>query len=304
MSANERIPPSAAQPAGPRRGPVAIASCKAVAGTEEDDLRVIDALGRRGVDAVHAAWDDPGVDWPSFQLAVVRSTWDYPDRRDEFLAWAARLRRVLNPLSILRWNTDKRYLDDLARAGLPVIPTRFLQPGDVFEPPPWPFVVKPAVSCGAKATARYRAGDGTGAGGHVRRLQAGGRTVMIQPYQSAIEAEGETAVLFIGGAYSHSIRRGALLKEIGQTPKAEMTPLGVRAHRATAAERSLAEKALSAVPGGPSELLYARVDLAPGPAGQPLLLELELTEPSLFLGFGEGSAERLADGIAAALARR
>lgn len=283
------------------REQVAIASCTAVVGTEADDLAVIEALRRRGVEAVHAAWDDPRVDWPSFPLVVVRSTWDYPDRRDQFLAWAARLRRVHNPLPVLRWNTDKRYLDDLARAGLPVIPTRFLDPGDAFEPPPWPFVVKPAVSCSAKQTARYRAGDSVAASDHVRRLQEDGRTVMVQPYQPAIDAEGEAAVLFIGGAYSHSIRRGALLKQFGTAPKVEMTPLGVRAYEATLAERMLAERALDAIPGGPSKILYARVDLVPGPAGEPLILELELTEPSLFLGFREGGAERLAESIASAL---
>jgi glutathione synthase/RimK-type ligase-like ATP-grasp enzyme len=297
---NPKSPSPELSPDTPR-GPVAIASCAAVVGADADDLRLIDVLRCRGVGAVHAAWDDSRVNWPSFPLVVVRSTWDYPDRRDEFLAWAARLRRVLNPLPVLRWNTDKRYLDDLAAAGLPVIPTRFLGPGDAFVPPSWPFVVKPAVSCGAKQTARYHAGDGAAASGHVRRLQANGRTVMIQPYQSGIEAEGEAAVLFIGGAFSHSIRRGALLKHVGRAPEVEMTPLGVRAYEATPAERSLAEKALSTVPGGPSEILYARVDLAPGPAGEPLILELELTEPSLFLGFSEGAADRLADAIASAL---
>jgi hypothetical protein len=134
----------------PAHSPVAIATCASVAGKEEDDLRLIDALGRRGVVAVHAAWDDHRVDWPTFSLVVVRSTWDYPERRQEFLAWAGQLRRVVNSLPVLRWNTDKNYLLDLARAGLPAIPTRFLGPGDVFEPPPWPYVVKPAVSCGGR----------------------------------------------------------------------------------------------------------------------------------------------------------
>src|SRR5262249_16815119 len=155
-----------------------------------------------GIEAVHAVWDDPEVDWQSFTLVVIRSTWDYSDRRDEFLAWAGRLRRVLNPLRILRWNTDKRYLNDLARKGMPVIPTRFVEPEDVFEPPSFPFVVKPAVSCGAKNTARYDAGDIAEARDHVHRLQTCGRTVMVQPYLPDIEAKGEVSVLHIGGAYS------------------------------------------------------------------------------------------------------
>jgi hypothetical protein len=141
------------------RDAVAIATCSAVAGKEKDDLQVIRALGERGVTAVHAAWDDPCVDWRSFSLVVIRSTWDYPERRDEFLTWAAQLHTMLNPLPVLQWNTDKHYLSDLGRAGLPVIATTFLEPGEPFEPPAWPFVVKPAVSCSAKNTARYSAGD-------------------------------------------------------------------------------------------------------------------------------------------------
>jgi glutathione synthase/RimK-type ligase-like ATP-grasp enzyme len=280
---------------------VAIATCTAVVGKEQDDLLLINALRRRGVATVHAAWDDVHVDWPSFALVVVRSTWDYPDRRDEFLARSARLRRVLNPLPVLRWNTDKRYLDDLARAGLPVIPTEFLAPADTFEPPSWPFVVKPAVSCGAKQTARYDAAEGAEARAHVRQLQARGRTVMIQPYLSDIEATGEVALMFVDGVYSHSVRRGALLKHPGLIHEGELVPLNIREYEATAEERALAQRALAAVPAS-APLLYARVDLVPGPRGQPLILEVELTEPSLFLGFCPASVERLAEAIVSALA--
>jgi glutathione synthase/RimK-type ligase-like ATP-grasp enzyme len=285
-------PPSAA---------VAIATCAEVVGRESDDLRVIEALRRRGVAAVHAVWDDSEVDWPAFALVVIRSTWDYPERRGAFLAWAKQLRRVLNPLPILRWNTDKRYLDDLARAGLPVIPTRFLEPADAFEPPPPPFVVKPAVSCGAKDTARYEAADEASAWDHVRRLQTSGRTVMVQPYLSDIEAKGEVAVLFIGGAYSHSICRGALLIHSGSAESEAALPLNVRGHEATSEELSLAEQVMAQLPGDSSALLYGRVDLVPGPDGKPLILEVELTEPSLFLDFSKGGVERLADCIVTAL---
>src|SRR5262249_31194978 len=117
-------------------GRVALATCAEVAGREEDDLRVIETLARRGIEGVHVAWDDPDVDWASFRLVVVRSTWDYPPRRGAFLTWAAALPQVLNPAPILRWNTDKRYLAELAAAGLPVVPTRFLKPSADFEAPP------------------------------------------------------------------------------------------------------------------------------------------------------------------------
>jgi glutathione synthase/RimK-type ligase-like ATP-grasp enzyme len=285
---------------GPPSATVAIATCAEVAGVEQDDLNVIEALRKRRVEVVHAARDDPSVDWPSFALVVIRSTWDYPERRSEFLAWANRLRRVLNPLTILRWNTDKRYLDDLAKVGIPVIPTRFLEPEDVFEPPLSPFVVKPAVSCAARYTARYHAEDKAKARDHVRRFQASGRTVMVQPYFSAIEAKGEIAVLFIGGAYSHSICRDAVLKHPGLLEEGVVISDNVRAYEPKPNELALAEWVLSHIPGGSSELLYARVDLIPGLNGEPMVLEVELTEPSLFLGFSNGGVERLADCIALA----
>ncbi len=285
----------------PPSAPVAIATCSEVVGKESDDLRVIEALQRRGVAAVHAVWDDPKVNWSSFALVVIRSTWDYPDRRDEFLAWAKQLRRVLNPWPILRWNTDKRYLDDLARVGLPIIPTRFLEPDDAFEPPPHPFVVKPAVSCGAKDTARYEAGDEARACEHVHMLQVRGRTVMVQPYLTDIEAKGEVAVMFLGGTYSHSIWRGALLNHRGLREEGTALPLNIQGYEATPEERSLAERVMAHLPGDSSGLLYARVDFVPGPDGKALILEVELTEPFLFLAFSEGAVERLADCIVAAL---
>ncbi len=281
---------------------VAIATCAAVAGVEMEDLLLIEALGRRGINAVHAIWNDSAVDWSSFPLVVIRSTWDYPDFHGEFLAWAGKLRRVFNPLPILRWNTDKRYLNDLDRAGLPVIPTRFLEPGDVFDPPSSPFVIKPAVSCGAKDTARYDASSIAKACEHVRRLQANGRTVLVQPYLADIEEKGEVAIMFLGGTYSHSIRRGALLNDIGLPNDGQTVPLNVQTHEATKEERSLAEEVMLHIPGEAADLLYGRVDLVPGPNGKLMVLEVELTEPSLFLDFSTGGIERLADAVASACA--
>jgi glutathione synthase/RimK-type ligase-like ATP-grasp enzyme len=279
---------------------VAIATCLRYAGQAKEDLAVIDALRRRGIEAVHAAWDDPQVDWPAFDLVVVRSPWDYPERPDDFLDWARRLRRVLNPFSVLRWNTDKRYLGDLAAAGLPVIPTRFLGPGDDFEVPQPPFVVKPAVSNGAQDTAWYRAGEAEEAPAHVRRLQSSGQAVLIQPYLVDVASEGEIDLVFLGGRYSHSIRRAASLKRAGLTPNSPVPPSGVRACEPTPAERALAERVMACVPGGPSGLLYGRVDLVTGPDGTPVVLEVELTEPALFLDFTEGGVDRFADAITAA----
>jgi glutathione synthase/RimK-type ligase-like ATP-grasp enzyme len=281
---------------------IAIASCAPFAGAEPEDLKVIAALRARGIESAHAAWDDDGVDWSSFALVVVRSTWDYPSRLHEFLAWASRLRRVLNPLAILKWNTDKRYLNDLAAAGVPVVPTQFLKPGDAFDPPGKSFVVKPAVSCGARDTAMYRFDQVKGARAHVRRLQEGGRIVMVQPYLERIEQAGEISLMFTGGAYSHAVFRGALLNAPGSAAERAVDFSLIRRLEPTREQLRIAGQALAAVPGGSGNLLFARVDLIPGPDGSPLVLEVELTEPYLFLGFSKHGVNLLADAIAQAIA--
>ena len=264
---------------------------------------MIESLRRHDIEGLHVAWDDPNFKWQTVPLTVVRSTWDYPARRAEFLTWADRLPRVLNSASVLRWNTDKHYLNDLADAGFSVIPTRFLECGDVFDPPRAPFVIKPAVSCSAKDTTRYDPDDVTTARAHVKRLHDEGRTVMVQPYVSAIERDGEVSLIFLGGEYSHSIRRCAVLAG-GATPKTDdrLTEV-VGRHSVTAEERALAERVMRKLGADnpSSDLLYARIDLVTGPDGQPMILEVELTEPSLFLAYSDGGADRFAQCIASLL---
>ena len=243
-----------------------------------------------------AVWDDESVDWSGFDLVVVRSTWDYPDRREQFLAWAESLQHVLNAAQVLRWNTDKRYLTTL---GLEAIPTVFLEPGTPFHAPSAPFVVKPAIGAGSIGAARYDADDGS-ALEHVAGLHAAGKTVMVQPYLEAVDREGEIALLYTGGAFSHAVRKAPILAT-GAGPGAGLyVEERITTTEPSAEELELAEHALAAVPFPRDELLYARVDLLPG----PVVLEVELTEPSLFLGYADGAAERFAAAIAAASQRR
>jgi glutathione synthase/RimK-type ligase-like ATP-grasp enzyme len=285
---------------------IAIAACAEAGDLDIDAPSLRSALAERGIEAQTAIWDDPRVDWLAYELVIVRSTWDYPRHRDAFVAWAQGLPRVLNSAEVLSWNTDKRYLADLASKGVPTVPTVFSAPGEVGALPEWPeFVIKPTISVGSADTARWRLGtDDVAALAHLGDLHAAGRTAMIQPYLTGVDVAGESALLFTGGAFSHSIRKAPILSA-GEAPVAlvigdadfreEITP-----REASAAEREVAERVLAAVPGS-ADLLYARVDLLPGPDGSPVLLELELTEPSLFLWASEGAAEQLADGVLRAL---
>jgi glutathione synthase/RimK-type ligase-like ATP-grasp enzyme len=276
---------------------VALATCAEVAEGDEDSPALMRALAARGVEARPAVWDDASVDWAAFDLVVVRSTWDYAERRDAFLAWAASLPRVLNQLQVLRWNTDKHYLAEFERAGVPVVPTRFLEPGQPFEAPARRFVVKPAISAGSRHSASYEPDQAGEAGEHVARLHAMGRTMMVQPYLKGIDSGGETALVYLGGAYSHTVRKAALLQP-GQPPgDALYLEEQLEPAEPSEAERAVAEAALRAAPDG---LLYARVDLVQD-VGTLIVLEVELTEPSLWLGYAQGAADRFADAIAGAL---
>jgi hypothetical protein len=285
---------------------VALATCADLPELDPDDRLVLPALAANGVDVTIAIWDDPAVDWAGFDLVVLRDTWDYSQRRDEFVAWAERVPRLLNRASIVRWNTDKRYLADLAAAGVPVVPTTWIEPGQPWTAPDQgEWVVKPAVSAGSRDTGRYDLTDPAHrdlAQAHVRRLQDAGRLVMVQPYLLSVDSYGETGVLFLGGERSHAIRKGQMLD--GPDPgdgNRLFRPEVISPRIPTAQEVALAERTLAAVPGGTADLLYARVDMIAGPDGAPLVVELELTEPSLFLGTAAGAADRFADAIVRAI---
>ena len=285
-------------------GRVALVTCAKLPDLDPDDRLLLAPLAARGISAEPAVWDDPAVDWSAYDLVVLRSTWDYARRRDEFVAWAGRVPRLANPADVVRWNTDKRYLSALAAAGLPVVPTQWVDRGDAWAmPDAGEWVIKPAVGAGSLDTGRYAASDEAHrplAVAHVARLQAAGRLVMVQPYLPAVDTDGETSLLFLGGMYSHAIRKGPML----QGPDEGVTGLykeeAITPRTPSPAERAVADAVLAAVPF--TDLLYARVDLISGSDGQPLLVELELAEPSLFLGTADGAADRLAAAIARAAA--
>jgi O-ureido-D-serine cyclo-ligase len=296
--------------------PPTVALVTAVAARDLDDDLAPLARALGDLDVAHevASWDDDHVDWGRYDLAVVRSTWDYVTRRDAFLAWVDRTAAVTalrNPPAVLRWNTDKQYLRDLAAAGVAVVDTRFFQPGAVVAPGALAFdgadvVVKPAVSAGSRDTARYAPADLAAAAGHAQALVDRGRVVMVQPYLDAVDDVGETSAVYVGGALSHGLRKDALLDRGGGLVDGLFAMENMGPRRTSPAEDALAVAALAAVGtivgADVLPLLYARVDSVPGPDGEPLLLELELTEPSLFHAYAPGSAATFASAIARTLA--
>lgn len=262
----------------------------------------VEALAVAGLDPHVVRWDDADADWSSYALSVVRSCWDYTWRLPEFLAWADGVPGLRNSVEIIRWNADKGYLRDLERAGLPVVPTVW-DPACVEDlPAAAEWVVKPSISAGSRDTARWTVGPSALA--HVSQLVASGRTAMVQPYQSSVDRAGETAMLFLGGRFSHAVRKGPLLRR-GEGVRQDRDSRGdLRPVEATSDQRRVAESVVEALPSllpGAAPLLYARVDLVEDTQGRPVVLELELTEPSLFLPQATAGAARPAEAVSAAL---
>jgi O-ureido-D-serine cyclo-ligase len=272
----------------------------------DDDLPPLrDALRDAGADVAIVDWDDPTVDWSRFDLAVLRSTWDYAERLPEFLAWAERMStrtRLQNPLDVLRWNTDKHYLGDLERAGVAIVPSTFVEPGadaaaalDAFlaGTAAAEFVVKPSVGAGSRDAQRHARAQSDGARAHIARLLDARRSVLLQPYLDRVDEHGETALIHFDGVFSHAIRKGPLLRRGDGPTDALFAAEDIMPRVASEAERALALRALAAIPFE-RPLAYARVDLIHDGDGTPRLLELELAEPSLFFAHDAGSAQRFA----------
>ena len=190
---------------------------------DEDLSPLADALHHAGMQAHIVPWDT-AQDWSQFDLLLLRSTWDYTSRLTEFLDWAQQASRaapLVNNLATVRWNVDKHYLGALAAAGIPVVPTTFVEPGNdaaaaigrfLTQAQCAELVIKPAIGAGSRDAQRHYRDARAGAVAHAERLLAAGQSVLLQPYLRRVDEEGEAALIFFAGEFSHSIRKGALLQ--------------------------------------------------------------------------------------------
>jgi glutathione synthase/RimK-type ligase-like ATP-grasp enzyme len=281
---------------------VAFATCSAMPDGYSDDQPVA-----RELRADYRIWDDPQVDWQSYDRVVIRSTWDYTDRLDEFVSWIARVgaERLRNRPELVRFNVDKRYLAQLSAA---TVPTQLVAPGETAVPSlDGEIVVKPNVSAGARDTGRFGPATHALALELIERIRESGRVALVQPYLPAVDSEGERAYVFMGGHYSHALRKHAVLQadEIAPTTEDELdvATAMLREDLVVAAEPdprqlSFAEGIVRDVSARFGTPLYVRVDLVMD-AGQPLLLELEAVEPTLYMETAPGSVQRFAAAILA-----
>lgn len=299
---------------------IALATCSALPNLDADDAPLVAALEARGATVEVAVWDDPTILWGRYDMVVIRSTWDYAHRRVEFLAWAehiASVTRLANPYPVVHWNTDKHYLKELDEAGIDVVPTIWLEPDVHLSsralhtrfPAGGDFVIKPAVSAGSRDTGRYTAINAPSRGlaiAHAKRLLADDRTVMVQRYLTSVDRLGERAHVFIAGEYSHSILKAAMLDGPDVAVNGVYKPERISAFEADPDEvevalnvvrtaRRLLTQAANGAPVEQDKFLYSRVDMVHDDDGKPVLMELEMVEPSLFFRFSEGAVDRFAD---------
>ena len=275
----------------------ALATCAEHPGLSPDDRLLLPALERHGARPAPVVWDDPSPRWGGFDAVVVRSCWDYHHRLPEFLRWLDVLERagarVLNPLATLRWNVTKAYLRELASAGVRVTPTVWVPRGSTVtlrqvadEIGADAVVVKPNVSASGFETWRFDRARATDAEARFAELLRE-RDLMVQPFLPEIETDGELSLVFLGGAFSHAVRKRPrpgdfrVQEEHGGT--AEPAAVGAELVRQAA-------RALAVAPGDP---LYARVD-GLGLDGVLVVTELELVEPMLYFGWDAGAADRMA----------
>lgn len=271
---------------------------------DPDDRLAVDALARRGLRAVPAVWNSPAVDWSRAGTCIIRSTWDYHLDHAGFLAWADRVAAVAplwNPPRLIRWNSNKRYLEELSKRGAPVVPTAWLPAhtrvdlAAVLRHHGWSrSVIKPVVGL---ATRNVMMVDGSATA--IERAQAhadmllADQDVMLQPYVDSVDGYGERALVFIDGEYSHAARKTAF------QPLAVAGEAGETGVVAEPDEVEVATRVAGMVDGA----LYARVDLVRDGAGKPVVIEFEVVEPSLFLGLHPPAAERFATALVGLLDR-
>jgi glutathione synthase/RimK-type ligase-like ATP-grasp enzyme len=274
-------------------------TCKVLPEPDVDESLLMHALTDAGLQPTLVAWEDESVDWSTFEVAVLRSPWNYINHLDAFLDWAVRAgaqTHLFNPVEVVQWNTHKGYLRDLARRGVPVVPTAWLgvgeelDLGDLMADRGWDdVVVKPVVGAGSFMTERIT-DPTTPVTQQFWRTLCADREAMVQPYLTSVEGYGERSLIWIDGELTHSVRKSPRLGD-AQENVSEALPI---AH----VERELAEAVIADIP---QSLLYARIDLIRDEHDQPLLAELELVEPSLFLMQEPAALKRLVRGIAARL---
>ena len=260
---------------------------------EVDDTPLHAALAGR-CELSRPVWDDPSVDWASYDAVLIRTTWDYNDKREAFLRWARAVPRLLNPAEVVGWNVDKTYLAELAERGVPIAPTVWcrgrVDVGEEMATRGWERAfLKPTNGATARETLRFS--DPAAGQAHLERCLAAGEVMMLQPYLAEVETRGELSAVFFEGRLSHAVRK---VPVAGDYRVQDDFGASDFPEEPTPRVRVLFERIWAALPF--EGLLYGRIDLLESGDGH-VVTEVELIEPSLFFRHAPGAAEVLAEAL-------
>lgn len=275
-----------------------------------DDEAYLSALRQAGVEVDLAPWDDPKVDWSVYDAVQIRTTWNYHERLPAFKAWCEHvgsMTKFFNPPELIAWNAQKVYLRECEKAGIPIVPTRWIDRGrsidiavEMAKFGTRRGFLKPAVGANASGTLRFDLNaDGSApaeANEHLVK-EAAANVMMLQPYLPSVELSGELSLIYFDGELSHCVRK---IPQPGDYRVQDDHGAIDRPEEATAAQLELGRECINFIAKLPfmqGPPLYARVDLMTGPAGEDWVGELELIEPSLFFRHDEGAAPRLAKAL-------
>lgn len=277
---------------------IALVTCERPIERDDDLDFLVPALRRRQVEVDTPEWSDPSVDWSSYDVAMLSSTWDYHEQLDRFRAWlrtTASVTRLINTLAVIEWNLDKRYLRELEKGGVPTIPTLWAEPGEAARIAAevaalgWDdVIIKPVIDLGARNLVKV-------ASGMVETMLGQYATpTMLQPYLPSVTSAGELSLVYVDGELSHTLRKLPARGDFRIQPQYGGT------HEAASASAEAIEVGARALAAAPSPTLYARVDLLATDDGSLALIELELIEPALYLDVAPASAQAIARALLAA----
>jgi len=274
---------------------------EAFADLYEDDRLLIPALADLGIASQPAVWSDGSVDWASFDALVMRSPWDYFEHAARFRAWLdARIAEgvlLCNPREILDWNFDKRYLQDLARAGVALVPTICIAPREKVDiavlarARGWDdIVVKPTIGGGGYRVLRCRLEEINRHAAEIEKTLED-RGVLVQPFLPEIQSGGELSLLFFDGVYSHAVCKRPKTGDY----RVQFQYGGT--DEVVSVSDEIVAQARTCVEHAPVPTVYARVD-GVIQDGRFLLMELEIFEPLMFLSYHPEAPARFARAIA------
>lgn len=297
------------------RPKVTLATSSSLPNLYPDENGLLSALADRGIEPQVKVWNDPAVDWDNAGLVVVRSVVDYAHDRPEFLRWAKRVPRLLNTYDVLRWNSDKHYLQELGKRGLPTIDTTWVSADAGYDkrqvharfPAFGDFILKPTVSSGVRDIGRYSAEDlqaRQAAIAQAMRMLGEGRDIMVQRYRAEIDVHGEISLVFFNGLLSHAVQKSALLPPSHVTDR-KIRDVVVSATEPTDQELRWGEQIRTAIhdyvrqrQGRDEQFLFNRVDVVPDGRGSFLVMEIAMVDADLYLDATPSSMSNFADAIA------